>query len=230
MGDFSIRCSLSGIPIPCNTKVLVVAMGKSERHPEYSYPLGFPIKGTMGSYGEADDVADGFYKENQRYLHILPEIWDAAGTIWTKAMFGKKTPDIANEILEAREDHKRTLAECAQFKDSTCYNALIELRIDSKGEWLRRLKNIVLFAPEFGADNPITLRVKQLITQAKVPSNAEMREIRDFIAVFMSNCITGVAPLGGDDNHPFEQYPELKWDLMWHQAIVATIKKMRKQK
>lgn len=226
MGDFSIRCAISGVPIPRGTKVLILKMHKSERHPEYRYPVAMPVAGMMGSYGGVDD---GYkYEEGHVYLHVLPDLWEAAGSIWMEAMFGGKIPNLAAEIRAEREKYKRVLAEHAQFKGHPDYAAFIELRMNDGGDWLRRLKNIVLFAPEFGKTNPIYKGVMGMITDAKEPRKKDVDRLRELIAAFMSSCITGVDLGGGDRDHPFEQYPELKWDLMWHQAIVNTIKKLRR--
>jgi hypothetical protein len=207
--------------------VLVLKMHKSERHPQYRYPVAMPVAGTMGSYGEVDD---GYvYEKGFEYLHILPDLWKAAGSIWEKAMFERKVPSFEAEIKAEREKYKRTLSQCAQFKGNAAYESLVELRLNDGGDWLRRMSHIVLFAPDFGKTNPIYQGLMNMIKQAEEPKAAALRQLHEFIAAFMSSCITGVDLGGSEDNcHPFEQYPELKWDLMWHQAIVATIKKLRK--
>jgi hypothetical protein len=229
MGDFSIRCSISGVPIPCNTDVLVIKMQRSVNHPEYRYPVSMPVPGLMGSYGYVDDVSD--HNDNDKvtsYLHVLPNLWKAAGDIWERGMFGNKVPSLTEEIEAEREKYRNALAEYAQFKDSGAYESLVELRMNDGGEWLRRLKNIVLFAPDFGKTNPIYTGVLDMIKQKKAPAQEEIEKLHDLIAAFMSSGITGVSLGGGTEGgYPFEQYPELKWDLLWHQAIVKEIKLLR---
>lgn len=225
MGDFSIRCDISGVPIPCGTPVLVIEMGKSERQSAYRFPTGMPVAGKMGSYGEVETGVS--YVEGGRYLHVLPELWQAAGTIWEKAMFKGKVPDLMAEITEARARHQETLREYAHFKGQEGYESLIELRLNERGEWFRRMAHVVLFAPDFGKTNALMAMVRTWTTRELPPTTEEVQALRTVIAAFMSTCITGTNLLGPDGTHPMEQYPDLACDLAWHTAIVTAIKNLR---
>lgn len=230
MGDFSIRCAISGVPIPCGTPVLVLKVAKSEKHPEYQYPVGMPCAGEMGSYGKLDDYT---YEEGFTYLHVLPNLWVSAGTIWTAAMFdGKKPKSLYDEIEKERAEYRKTLREYEQFRGQESYDELIrslmKIRLNDRGEWMRRLKNVVLFAPDFGETNYLVNTTVGMITQEVTPDRPAVNSIQELVAAFMSSCITGVNLGGGGETYPFEQYPTLKWDLQWHQAIVKEIKRLRK--
>lgn len=232
MGDFSIRCAISGVPIPCNTPVLVFRLGKSDRHPEYRYLASMPVHRTMGSYGQADDI-DDFYVDGFTYAHVLPNLWKAAGEIWTKAMFNtgrKGIPSLIDEVEYHRRDHAHRVKEYEQFKGTAVYTSLLEPRFDgSHSEWLRRAKDLVLFAPDFGEPGEITCFIKDLITKGETLDKEGCEKLRDLIAGCMSTCITGTSMLSKDQTHPFEQYPDLKVDLLWHEAIVTEIKRLRKE-
>jgi hypothetical protein len=226
MGDFSIRCAISGVPIPCMTPVLIFKMGKNERHAKCRYPVDLPVAGVMGSYGETDDYA---YEKGYEYLHVLPELWKAAGEIWYHAMLGKKTPLLVTEIQALREEFQDSVVKYKQFKGTEAYDALVEMRCEWKGEWLRRLKHTVLFAPDFGKGNAVVDRVKAMVASNKPLQADQICQLREFICGFMASCIYGKDLLGSDADHPFEQYPDLEVDLAWHQAIVKEIKRIRQE-
>jgi len=229
MGDFSIRCAISGVPIPCGTKVMVFRFGESPKHPGYRYLASLPVDGTMGSYGQADDIED-FYVEGFTYQHVLPNLWKAAGEIWTKAMFRtgcKGAPSFIDEIQRNRQEYAELVKECMQYKGTEVHDALTRLRLE-RGEWLRRIKDLVLFAPDFGETGEVMCHVKKLVTEGDDVDREACEKMQDLIAGFMSTCITGTSMISNDQTHPFEQYPDLKVDLQWHKAIVAEITHMRK--
>lgn len=221
MGDFSIRCDLSGVPIPCMAEVLVIEMGKSDRYAEYHYPLNMPIPGVMGSYGRVEELE---YTEGSRPLHILPELYQAAAVIWEGAMFGKKVPKIEDEINKFRKQYK---IDFVKYGNDGAF-ALGCVR-DHGTHWFRRLKDVVLFAPDFGESNHVMAHFNKLITQETDPEPEAFKELQTFISVFMSSCITGVELKTGKKAHPFDQYPDLKVDLLWHQAVIKAIKNIQKK-
>lgn len=228
MGDFSIRCAISGIPIPHRTPVLAIPMGKSERHPGYRFPLEFPVAGVMGDYGRIDGNDDG------RCIHVLPDMWKAAGDIWSRAMFvemgHKAVPSIVAEfdgIREKMAEYRASFkamdaAEVAKILPGMCGIIL------DKTEWGRRLSHIILFSPDFGKTLKLMVQVVEWAMQEATPDPEELRKLQEFISGFMSSCIVGRDLLGGEADHPFEQYPTLKVDLEWAEAIVAQIKALQK--
>lgn len=230
MGDFSIRCAISGVPIPCNTPVLVFRLGKSEKNDGYHYLASMPVEGVMGSYGQADDIED-FYIDGFLYQHVLPNLWKAAGEIWMKAMFRKGVPSLIDEIERQREDYAKSVKTYEKYKGTEAYAAFLRLRMsDVPGsEWLRRIKDLVLFAPDFGETGEVMRFAKDLIMKGETLDKEGCEKLRDLIAGFMSTCITGTSMLNKDQTYPFEQYPDLKVDLLWHKAIVAEIMRIRKE-
>lgn len=226
MGDFSIRCSISGVPIPCGTPVLVIAMGIGTNS-RYRYAMGLPVAGEMGAYGEVETGIT--YDPKGHYLHVLPDLWRAAGTIWETEMSTHNVPGFMAEIVAAREQYRASVRAYAAFKDSEHYAALIARCVFSgaDGPWLRRLSHVLLFAPDFGEGSALRTLVSGWITQDVAPEADAVLVLRQTLAAFMSGGVTGVDLLGPETAHPMQQYPDLKCDLAWHTAIVTAIKRMR---
>jgi len=88
MGDFSVTCFISGLPIASGHRVIGVPMRKARyKDPQFPYgPVGIPVSGTQGDYGTPDkfnstiDAAVWFWAHHDLFLSAA-EVFDDA---WKK--------------------------------------------------------------------------------------------------------------------------------------------------
>lgn len=192
-------------------------MGEAEDKP-YLYPLGMPVTGKMGSYGCIYDVS-----EDGTWHHVYPYLWSEIAYIWTKAMFGNKYESLNTELQGVRSKLEHDLEKPGYTDESREAHIDFVVYHASDKDWARRLKNILLFAPDFGNGHPLFMKVREWITQPEPPAVEEVNKLEQLIAVFMSSCITGMSLCGRDETHPFEQYPTLEFDYLWHKAMLKQV-------
>lgn len=235
MGDSSIRCAISGIPIPCGTPVLAIEMARDTKYQRHWYPLTLPVLTEMGCYGEGENLAELKWsgdpaEPRRRYTYVLPALWEASGDIWLEYMQtqGNGWSTLDNELEEARRAYKEHMERYTRIPNVTPAWCVDQFRLDANStQWLRRVEHILLFGPDFGRTTPVHRKLLELVKREAVPAPDELEAFETFVKGFMASCLTGVDLTGGDANHPLEQYPTLKWDLKWNQAKVAEIKRLR---
>lgn len=222
MGDFSIRCEVSGLPIPNRTEVLAIKMGSSiSNGSTYWYPVALPVTGVMGDYGEHEGAE--CLPDDVRWVYVLPRLWEEAAKIWNWAFWSSrnKPPSLRTTIENFRSSYRSDL-RCSDA------NPEKELRFAmqqwGRDEWGRRLCRLLLFAPD---DTPLNQLVAQWISEEEPPPEKDVGTLETMISAFMASCITGRDLLGRGEDFPFQQYPDLHIELKWHQAILREVKRIR---
>ena len=242
MGDFSVPCVISGLPIAGRQQVVGFQIRKARwDDAEVPFaPVCAPFRGTMGDYGRIleDDRIPAFSEDEKTitvYAHV--DLFTAATTIFRKAM--PKKGSLWEEMKARRARYLEEMDSMVQIEPDP------EKRKGYDGYPLQTLKSSIArhdIEPWIGLMHHLLICVSDdetfetdlfnLITkefQAEVLDEAKVKpmidDIETLLAAVAASRITGhpIQPPG----YTFEQYPSFKWEWMWHSVVAAKVSEFR---
>lgn len=233
MGDFSVPCCLSGLPIARGQRAVAIAVRPLQWDgDEYRCgPVAMPIEGEMGDYGEIDADTSSFSAKQSivashraklpgsiHIVHAHVAMYDMAAELYTKAMPSKLTlfEELKLELWEYYEKKaKDPKSPYAKLKE--------EYYSDPQGGnrmWLSLFNKIIS-----GVAHPDTFRselhevLDDWCLRDHVKNHEEdINALQKLIAVFCAQRLIGrvILPVNA---YCFEQYPTFKWEEKWAHAV-----------
>lgn len=243
MGDFSVPCVLSGLPIAAGQKVVAFLIRKARfEDSEFPFaPVCQPYRGVMGDYGRVDAVAAPTEPQEKGGLyavHAHAKLYDHAAFIFKQAM--PKPGSLWTEMLACQQAYTACLAKYKKLGADVPVDKLVSLchglHIDIPSQhkpWLAVANHILLCVSD-----PETFTT-ELMEHAwslilGVPEGAsfdqaklQIDEIQKLLCVFAATRITGhpIRPHG----YTFEQYPTFAWEHQWQQEVARLCRSFRKE-
>ena len=231
MGDFSVRCAFSRLPIPAWTPVVVIPCGvlrgtARDESGRFRYPLALPSLGEMGCYGHCtgDAPPDKSELQGGEYLYVLPDLYKAAGKIWLKHIDMFPDEPTFSSWLKAQRAEAQLVRKLGDEHEN--WRILRSLRSSRSGVWWYILRDMSLFNPD--REPCITSQFDALIDRDEEPKPEEVEAWHDFLCATAAVCVIGHDHWHGSRNYPFHQYPDLKVEIDWHTAILEEAKRLNR--
>lgn len=134
MGDFSVHCCLSGLPITSNQPVVAFGLQKSKFKETnlcgYNFiPTTFPVHGYYDDCGGVTDKDGNDISPNGSIAICHLDFWNALPKFWNK-QDGEES--LKDSILKA---HAKYLEDVSRYK------ALVDCSNDDNGFWKKRFED-----------------------------------------------------------------------------------------
>lgn len=239
MGDFSVPCVLSGLPIAAGSPVVGFKIRKA-RYEDADCPFGpvsLPFTGFINDYGYIDGRDDRNEKGSLTvFAHV--SLFELQGEIFTKAM--PKKGSLYDEMVARKQAYRTMLAEHSKLggnqsetEDFCCkYTVRDNMARGDEEPWIALMHHLLLcvsdsasFKTELG-EWLFDLVLSDAFEADAAKAKADIDNLQHLLCVFAATRITGhpIRPPG----YCFEQYPTFKWETMWHAEVAAVSRRYNK--
>lgn len=232
MGDFSIPCCISRLPIACMQTVICIPVVKS-KHEAHStetpwIPIDIPYEREMGSYGEPDEGPPHDYNgeiagdPTVSWLYAHKDLYLEAGRIWREYL--NVRVGLASEIADEHGEYKRQMA--ISDDENWQKGCVRDIMRRDRSEWARRLNHLIISVdPDFGRHLPVWQRLVSYVKTDDISPEQfdNIRKIEDLIAAFMASRIIG-HKIEPPSTYCSEQYPSFVPERKWYEALAKAAK------
>jgi hypothetical protein len=242
MGDFSVPCVVSGVPIAARQKVVAFKIKKARYEDgDIPYaPVSGPWEGIMGDYGYIGDGGHDCREQDAKIgvhtVHAHADLFAAAAFLFNRAM--PKEGSLYAEMAARKADYLKEIA-LAKEQDPVNYGESVRnwwrdhifgnLPRTTREPWLGLMNHLLIcvsdkktFHTTLGDwVNHMAYSDEFELCADKV--KVDIDGVQDLLSVFAASRITGhvIRPHG----YTFEQYPTFKWENQWHQTVAKLTKR-----